>query len=471
MLRFFGGVFLNSKLKKFMSDNYGFIAIGLVGIFLFVYFQFMHLGSSDDRVYSIVANSSLKDFLRFMQYHYDFCNGRVLVHVFLMLTLRFGVYLWRILCPFTYISILIMIAKFLSKNRNSFNRALMIISLLVFCINTQVYSDSLFWQTGSLNYIFPFFLLMVTLLFIKYKKFLEIVPFLSFFCGATTEQCGMISIACFAFWFVVEFKCNKRCRIVQILSVLASICGLLTIVFSPSVSARIYTTSESFIDKLLRISFNYWFKSEEMFYFMLVFSIAVSFCLYRSYTNKSKRWAFAMYGIVMICSMHIQFLNVPKFSALAQWAYPCMLLVEMLYICVLKLKQKNFFPLFAILLGAGAQFMMAASPRFPVRATMPSLFCFIAFIVSILCDSNKEKRKLKAKGYIGMVLATLLLVFICCNNFSDYISFAEAQAELFENGEYVNSYANKKYTSEDIDSIIRECEQVRLDNIKNSKMQ
>ena len=458
------------KIKSFFKNNYSYIVFTLITVFFVVFFQFLYLNNVDDRVYSTIAKSSFSDVLYFMEYHYNYCNGRTLMHLMLIFFLKFDVYLWRIVCPLSFCLLIVFSSMFISYDKKSFKKALFLFSVLSLFVSVNVYETTLFWATGSFNYVFPFMFLLITLLLIKYKKFSYFVPVLGFLCGATTEQCGMISVFCFMMYVfydsvVMKNKLNKS----VVCTIMTSVCGLLTVVLSPSVIARTYESNSNFFDKLNMIFFSLWFKNESMSIFIIMITTVVSIYLFSLSKNKFGKLLVSIYSLSMFLSYFLQYTEIPLISVLTQYAFPVALFIGIGIVCVSCIKNKNdYYPLFSMLLGMGAQFMMAVSQRFSFRTTLPSVFCFVFFAVALLKSNDLISFEVKKLKFVKGVLLVFLIVVITFNIF-EYINLAKDQMELLSSGTYTTRHFSSPRTREDVDEIIDECEKVRFEHIDKHK--
>lgn len=453
------------KIASAIRSNYGYIALALtVGVFLII-FQSLFLKNSDDRIYSIVGCSGLENVVYFMRYHYNFCNGRTMMHLLLMGLIRFGVYPWRIIMPLVAGCNVWLMGKFICADKQSFQKCLAFSALFTLSLSAGIYEDTLFWETGSFNYIVPALFILCLFNLMKSNKLPWLWPVLGFLCGATVEQFGMIAMAAVLMWILHRrFAQKEKITLPLVLTFVFSLLGILTLVFSPSVSARTYEDSARFIDKLSLLMFNYWFHSTTMASFLLIFSIVVGCYLISVSQKKLHRFVACVACLGLIASFVIQFLSIPYISVLAQYGFVALFLVCVLFTAVCALRRKNWLPLCTLLLGGGAQFMMLFTQRISVRTTMASLFCFMLFALSLLM--SKEFSFLRA-----WLRTALVIVFVCIAalNILGYAQYAQGEAEQFREGLMVEKYADQKQTRDDVERVIEEFESVRLEQIEIHK--
>ena len=135
-------------------------------------------------------------------------NGRLLVHVFVILMLRnkFTFVLWKILTVAGLVAYCDLIAKMASASREQYRSAIMTV-IFFFMTIVNIYTYSIYWLTGSFNYFYPM-LFLLALMYLSRKKpgSPALIP-LALLCGATTEQVG---IMCIGWFFLLTQQAMQR---------------------------------------------------------------------------------------------------------------------------------------------------------------------------------------------------------------------------------------------------------------------
>ena len=453
---------MKKKLKAFVQKNYGYLCLGFFFCCLLVLFQFLYLGFVDDRVYSTAAQTNLSDFLYFMRYHYGYVNGRTWVHVLLMVFLRFGVYPWRVFMPACFTAILYLIARLVSPSAEALQKTIVWTCAAALCVSVSVYEETLFWETGSFNYILPALFLGLLFLSLRDSKHLWCTPILGLLCGSSTEQFGMITFGCLLLWLGYrEFRQKEHThRIWFILSLLTTLAGLLTLVLSPSVRARTYAETGSIADKISYLFFGFWFHSKEMCAFLA--AIAIAACVYLFSALSSKRWskgATLLIAAATAGSAVMSFLPFGTLSTLCTYAFAAAFLAVCFWAGINAFRAGYGLPLLALLLGGGAQVMMLVTQRLSFRTTMPSVFCFMVFALALLSQT-------KISASVMRIAAVGCVALIAAVNVFGYASFAAAQRADFLAGDLTEKHIVSSDSRRNAESIIEECEQVRLDQVK-----
>lgn len=400
-----------------------------------------------------------------MHYHYNYCNGRTWVHALLMFFLRFDVFPWRIFMPLVYTCTAWLFAKTACEDHQKIQSILVCVCAALLCVPTAVYQETLFWESGSFNYVLPVPLVLLLFLLLRKQKALWLTVPLGFLCGASMEQYGMITFGGLLLWigYRVFGQKNRSKLLWFFLALGAVLSGLLTLVLSPSVAARTYAETSTIVNKLNFLFSSYWFHSKDMDS-VLAFLALVS-CIYLYSTagdKKQKRFIVCtMFGIPVtaVCS----FSAIPIISNICVYAFPLLFLFACCWAAIRAIRSGNVLPLFALLLGAGTQIMMLATQRFSWRTTFPSVLCFLLFAVSLI---PQIQFKQKHTALAARVLAPACVLLICIINVTGYLQLAEQERIGITTGEYVEQYVEGLQTRQQIDAVIEEIEQVRQSQIE-----
>ena len=446
---------------------YGYLCLGLLLAGMLLLFQSLYLHGSDDRIYSTIGHASFADYLYFMQYHYSYCNGRTWIHSLLILCLRFGVYAWRILMPVVF-ACTAFCAALLTGGDPKRQSALALACGAFLCIPSVVCDDTLFWESGSFNYILPVPLIFLLFLLLRGEKHLWLALPLGLLCGASMEQYGMITLGGLLLWTLWRVFAEKnKARLGWFLAAFAAVLGgLLTLVFSPSVHARSYAESSSLTEKASFLLFNYWFHSKRMCVFLVCMALAA--CLYLLLSAKTvvQKLLAVLPALGVSAAAALSFLSVPFVSTLCTLGFPALLACICLYAAIHAVRRRHVLPLIALILAGGAQVMMLATQRYSFRTTFPSLMCLIVFTLSLLLRVEYDLSSRKLTGFLR-VTASVCLVLVCLWNQKSCWQFARQEhADYLAGAAYTESFVDTPQTRADVDAVIEEFESVRQEQIE-----
>lgn len=256
------------KIKTYLPQI---ILAGLFTLTLLVNLQIGLFG--DDYFYATFIRN---DFWNLHKTHYLEINGRAIVHFLDSIFLALPNIFWQILNSLMLTGIayfgskIVCSAKNLDTEKNStFTKSLIVFFFGILMLNIWVIRQSVYWTTGSFNYVYPIFMLLwywyVLFKFSKdnFKgKKLVLTSLLAFFASATVEQGGMMAFGLTVLFFIYNFINNKkktsidnltlnRVKLAPILIILAcSFIGVATVILTPSQFIRFGLEAEESFNML-----------------------------------------------------------------------------------------------------------------------------------------------------------------------------------------------------------------------------
>ena len=210
-------------------------AAGGIAVFLWLYFCFMTVYSSDDYWYSTFWNNGLMEYLKLMVYHYQTMNGRVLVHVLAHTILYLGNWAFAIMCLTCCIAAPAWTADSLGIPRKRIPVMVIFFLYGMLLMPQQILNQGVFWISASCNYLFPSALICMLAIALEKKwKWSWIAAFL---CGATTEQMGLTSVFLCGI-YLLDALIRKERKLVYWTGTAAAVLGVLSVFASPATSER-----------------------------------------------------------------------------------------------------------------------------------------------------------------------------------------------------------------------------------------
>ena len=237
-------------MKKILKQNLHYI---IFAIFLLIHSLVCIFTTyfGDDYYYAAFIKKGADYFLSENIFHYQYTNGRALVHLLDELLLGVSFWFWRIFNIVTVGLLIIGIAKIASRcyraditsRKNEYSRAVIAASAIFGVIDLAILRQSVYWATGALNYLFPTTALVWFYYFYRrdFERFsgnwLLVIP--AFFVAATTEQVSAAAVLV-SLCFIVSSVVVKRLapKPAYIASFVSSVAGFCTLYLSPGNSAR-----------------------------------------------------------------------------------------------------------------------------------------------------------------------------------------------------------------------------------------
>ena len=331
----------------------------------------------DDYYYvSFVKNN----FFELHKNHYIEVNGRAIVHLLDSIFLALPKIFWSILNSLMISSIAYFASKIIalfSSKKNIFEKSIIIFLFSILTIDILVTRQSVYWITGSFNYIYPTFmffwywytLLKYSLNSFQSKKILPLV-ILAFLASATVEQAGMMSFGAtfllFIFCFIEKKNYKTKYKLKNLgITLFSSFLGIASVIFSPAQFVRFKLESKgtfSFLDSAKN---------------------CVTF-LINTFTQK---YIFLL--SILLFVILISLLTIKKYSKYNN--YQIYLIIS------------------SIILGLGSQLMMIVSPVYGERNTLFGFFMltfFLIILVSKLPDYNNYFYKTISFGFYLLLALT-----------------------------------------------------------------
>lgn len=212
---------------------------------------FMVLGNvtlyGDDYFYHSFLDNNLADFISTHLQHYMMNNGRVFVHLLVTIFLALPLMVWKVfnsllLGIFVYGAARIVMS---GRENSSFIQSLgtgAIIASSILLLDVAITRQSIYWLTGSFNYVYPLVFLVlywIGLLNAKNSKFKNALPILAFFSAASTEQNAMMTVGLGVLYLInSRYIAKEKADPVLVYAAIASLVGALTVFLAPATFVR-----------------------------------------------------------------------------------------------------------------------------------------------------------------------------------------------------------------------------------------
>jgi hypothetical protein len=203
----------------------------------------------DDYYYLTYTQGNITNFINNHINHYFHINGRFIVHILVTIFLWLDLFWWKILNSLMLSGIVYFGIKiFTYKKCNIFT--LLSTSLIMFSgiclLDINVTRQSVFWLTGSFNYVYPIFILIVFwYTFNKYidtKKGFGFTLLLAFLSSASVEQVALMTIGLIILTNLINlFFTKEKLEIDKnkmLLIFIVAMVGMSSVIFTPSTFIR-----------------------------------------------------------------------------------------------------------------------------------------------------------------------------------------------------------------------------------------
>ena len=400
---------------------------------------------NDDWFYKQAAICDAGVIVQFMKWHIAFFNGRTIVHLLAMLFLRFkqGLLVWKTVLSLTVALTCLVISK-IAGERTGTKPTMLLSVFFFFSVIPYMFTDSVYWLTGSFNYFFPTALTLVLYFLVIREKSLAATAVISFLCGASTEQTGLMCVGMLFLILLDYIIKNKKINLYHSVNFILSFIGFLTVILSPGTFHRADTQKSMGVSaaalNFLSILKTNWFSNVYVIVLMVSLSVVTSLLLFRF----GKRNAFTkvfgkINGILLIIFSALQSIcevfpslvmrfpfdyGKELFSRISLIVFALFTLLFVSAIITVSVNvyiyKKEPLPFICVCLAVGSQLIMTAAQSIILRAAVPAVFWFILadvyFILLLWGEKLTHSRKIKSVFLLLTLLTAAAHVFVSCMN-------------------------------------------------------
>ncbi len=217
----------------------------ILSLLLFSIISYLTYFFADDFYYAVFFRNGLGDFFRKTAEHYMTMNGRALIHFVAEVVLLFKTYLFAVVNPMALLALFYLSAKIQNENSSLSGFSVLIGLLLIIFLPQTIARESLYWITGSMNYLLPILMALATFYIqirCRIKRNTTILSLiLCIICGASTELGGACSCAMtfsYALFNYITDRKSTKPHHSGWLHFIAVFLGYITVVFSPGTFHR-----------------------------------------------------------------------------------------------------------------------------------------------------------------------------------------------------------------------------------------
>ncbi|WP_026894979.1 DUF6056 family protein [Clostridiisalibacter paucivorans] len=440
---------LQNKRKFLHNILILFIFVGVLLVSMYVRLY------GDDFFYLRFTRRGINYFIERNIEHYFLANGRVIVHLLATIFLAFPIYIWQIFNSLMVTGVAFIASKLIcigekGEYQNKKLITIVIFGIMIIFFDPNMSRQSIYWITGSFNYIYPLLLLFFywySILKVVHKKNIsKYLPLIAFFSTASVEQGGMMAFG-LTLMIILEKKYIQKTKVERVLwySLFSSILGLVSIIASPSLFYRAGMENspgnglfDLIIYNIKMQSFTVFFSNVTKPY--IIASILGAITILIEYykiclARKKKNVLFIIVLGIMSIFLWLYVINnndiVFNYNGTSNRLVMLCFFIDIIYLIVLfysayivymyKLIKNRLILLISLILGFGSQFMMVVSPVYGPRNLIFLNFMLVLFISAVfsnyknifsinaiaICLSIIYKSK-----FLLIVLLIVLLIFL-----------------------------------------------------------
>lgn len=458
---------MKKNIKKYIP--YIILLIFMYGIHKYVQIY------ADDYYYSRDAQTGLANFHKFAIKELN-SNGRVWVHILLMLLIKYDVLIFRIINPIV-ISLGAILIYRVSKKFTGYkqDKGEFIIGTLVCMLfigmPTEIVRTTLYYPACALNYLYPSIvsILWGYLIYNFYEdennmdKLNVKLIIIGFLAGSSTQQAGMIAIG-FSVINLIYLKLKKyKISFKYYLNLISLFLGYLLVTYG-SVKRMLFETStgvEISVMKTLRelLKTNVFSKTISIYLILVIISFIFNIIsdIYVEKNRVKKILGYVHIIILTISSIvyvyftvykghDISILGVEGHSLLATLYYVVFSSIYIFYMvyCGIRIyiKKKNIFIMNCIINAIGAQVMMlVVDSRFAstYKIIFPSLMLTFVFIIYSFINFYNDVN-IKLRKYIVCTIVVCVSIISLKIYYGNYIGYKETAVNIEYNLNAIKEY-------------------------------
>lgn len=228
-------------MKK-LNLNTAFIFLSVISIALTLVLHIFVRPAYDDFYYVTFLDNGIKGFIDATLTHYQTLTGRAFVHILLCPLLLFDMLPFKIWNVCIICTLSAVISAFSSQNKKDFFKYFLCSISAFWLIGISILSDGVLWGAGSLNYLFPVFLIVLySFIFNKSfdKKPNYSICILAFLSSATVEMSGFLTIVSIIYFSLTNKDTTKNKKVFIAFNFISALFGYITLFLSGGVDKRL----------------------------------------------------------------------------------------------------------------------------------------------------------------------------------------------------------------------------------------
>lgn len=380
--------------------------------------------------------------------HYMLANGRAIVHFLATVFISVNPVFWQILNSV----FLALIATFAAKHfplKNAIYAVIFTALAMIPALMVDMTRESVYWLTGSFNYVYPFALLMLFwyLLYSKRGNFATLLYVLGFFSAATTEQNGMMTVGVTVL-YILDAKLIRKEKLSAKMwcLLIPTVIGFCSVYLAPATFVRYGIETEKgmlevMAEQLPLLYYNFISKRYMLPFIILNFA-AMGLWLFK-YSDKLWQKLVALSNIASILlAVYISktpYIYATMKTVVALAGLTVLFGANLILIFVKLIRNRNegyLTACAAAILAIGSQLMMSASPVSGARTMLCGTLNLVIFDIMLLSFVFEDKRW----SWAVMAFVAAFAVFGVTNYIDTYTGYKANFPVTAENEAKIEEY-------------------------------
>lgn len=342
--------------------------------------------------------------------YYNTGNGRWLVNIIDSFILKYDRYIYILINPLMICFVVILLSKIANKlAHNEKNKNTLKIAIILFSsLNILMTREVIYWITGSMNYLFPAFMFLLSYyFFLEIKdgnlKYIKIFPLVTFITGASVEQFGLMITGILTIEYLNKIIKHKKFNKYEIIAYITCVIGLASIIIAPGNFVRVEDASsgnQSIITGIMELLYSN-FYSDVANKYILLLSIYIFLYLRKRYSKYKK------IKYISVLNITLSILTIIIMKPIISYINFILTFYLVVFICYKYLVYDKDISLFLLFIaGIGSQIMLLISTIWGFR------ICFsmyiIVFIFILYLANNVDELGIQISVLVGIININLL---------------------------------------------------------------
>ena len=348
--------------------------------------------------------------------HYMLANGRAIVHFLATVFISVNPIFWQILNSAFLAIIATLAAKHFPTKNDGIYAVIFTAFSMIPALMVDITRESVYWLTGSFNYVYPFALLMLFWYFLYSKrgKLLPLLYILGFFSAATTEQNGMMTVGVTVLYILDAKLIRKEKLTAKIWCLLIpTVIGFCSVYLAPATFVRYGIETEKgmlevMAEQLPILYYNFISKKFMLPFITLNFAV-MGLWLFKYSDNLWQRIVALLNAVSILLAVYIS--KTPYIYATAKTAIALAVLtvlfganLVLIFVKLVKNRNEGYLTACtAIILAIGSQLMMSASPVSGPRTMLCGVFNLVIFDIGLMSMTSDKKWYNAAALFIALL--------------------------------------------------------------------
>ncbi len=403
------------------------VVLSIVLLFVGIYITELHVHYyGDDYFFATFLNS---DFWSNHINHYLYGNGRFINHFLVTLFLKADIHVWYIVNAGMIAASAYLIFKITHSCAAAF---------LLLTIHFEMTRESIYWITGSCNYVYPVMMFLIYWYLLICRKG-SLSAIMAFFAAATIEHMAVavnvLTVCCILYGRITEGKFDKT----YIVDLLCAVIGAATVFLAPGTAHRAVEEGVGDFGEKFALSVKFVIRNTFVGNYTVQLN-AITLIASCIYLWKHKLKLFLLCSPPVLACMY--FANhIKEMTVFTLFQYELMIMVSVIYCsavfvitAIIYYKEtRSVIPAFSLIITLVTCMFIIFSPTLGPRVLLLEVIMYMIYFSCIV------KKAITRKGAYAAV-NIVLIIMAMYNTYITYTGYSSNDAVFADNEKLIEQY-------------------------------